>query len=62
MMGFLNDLMREMEYAFDPNNSNWNFGRIAIVFVTICLVLSVINCMMIEINRRRRGPVVTTRN
>ena len=62
MMGFLNDLMREMEYAFDPNNSNWNFERIAIVFV-----LSVINCMMfmigfligfrmmIEINRRRRN-------
>ena len=52
-MGFLNDIVREIEYAFDPNNGYWDFGRIAIIFVTMCVVLSVINCVMIQINRRR---------
>lgn len=52
-MGFLNDFVREIEYAFDPNNGYWDFGRIAIIFVTMCVVLSVINCVMIQINRRR---------
>ena len=47
-MGFFNDFAREIEDAFDPNNSYWNFGRIAIIVLTICLILSVINC----INRR----------
>lgn len=56
-MGFFNDFVREIEIAFDPNNNYWNFGRIAIIFLswsillfiiclTIRLVLTAINCMM----------------
>ena len=52
-MGFLNNFVREIQYAFDPNNGYWDFGRIAIIFVTMCVVLSVINFVMIQINRRR---------
>ena len=61
-MGFFNDFVREIEVAFDPNNNYWNFGRIAIIFrswslllfiklLTMRLVLSAINCMLIPINR-----------
>ena len=55
-MGFLNDFVREIQYAFDPNNGDWDFGRINIILAAITAILSVIHfvlTVMIQIIRRR---------